>query len=275
MKFTIETITPDRAKAILEDCNAANYRKMSDKTVRRYALDMAHRNWRETGEAIKFTTDGQLADGQQRLAACVMANESFTTAVIRGVESEAVEVMDFGRKRSLDALLARRGEASAMRLASAIGLGWRWETDQLLSSAALSPPEALEWLRRNPEIRDAVRITNSMVSELKIPPSSISVFCYRAQQIDPAEEVQFRQALRSGAGLEQRHPVLVLRHYLLNGVGADRRYRPDSVGFLALFIKAWNFTLQGRNIRTIGWRREGVNREPFPIMLAKPEAARA
>jgi hypothetical protein len=275
MKFAVETITPERARAILDDLNTNNYRKVADPTVRRYALDMANGRWRKTGEAIKFDVEGKLADGQHRLLACVKAGEPFTTAVVLGVEPEAAEVMDFGHKRSLSSVLARRGETDTLRLAAALSLGWRWETDQLTVSAAPSPPEALEWLRRNPGIRAALKTVSAMITELRVPSSSLSVFTYHAQRIDPAEEVAFRQALRSGAGLDQGHPVLALRHLLLHSEPPGRKRPGAAVYLLAIFIKAWNSTMQGHSIRYLSWRREGVSREPFPAMVSPRAEATA
>jgi len=71
-------ITPTHAKYILDNHNP-NTCKMRAEAVKRYAEDMAKGNWKLNGETIKVTPNGQLLDGQHRLAGCVMSGVSFET----------------------------------------------------------------------------------------------------------------------------------------------------------------------------------------------------
>ena len=75
MKVQQSTITPEYAKELL-DYNKKN-RSLSKATVDRYAEDMRKDNWQQNGEAIKIDWDGNLIDGQHRLAACVKSGVSF------------------------------------------------------------------------------------------------------------------------------------------------------------------------------------------------------
>src|SRR5664279_4273925 len=67
----IEVITPSLAATYLE-ANIKN-RKVKEKAVQRYAADMVAGEWMLTGEAIKFSDEGSLLDGQNRLRAIVMS----------------------------------------------------------------------------------------------------------------------------------------------------------------------------------------------------------
>lgn len=115
--MVVMEITPEIAK----DFGAYNdrNRKVSRHTIAAYARDMKARRWRYTGEPIKFSEDGKLLDGQQRLAACILAQTPFETLVIRGIDIEAQRVMDQGRRRTVADNLTIHGYKDATLLAAA------------------------------------------------------------------------------------------------------------------------------------------------------------
>lgn len=82
----VETITPDIAKTMLGE--NVNNRRISHDNVNMFAREMRNGEWRFNGEAIKFSKDGRLLDGQHRLLAVIAADKPLTTLVIRGLEDE-------------------------------------------------------------------------------------------------------------------------------------------------------------------------------------------
>jgi hypothetical protein len=68
MEAKITLITPELAEKFLEK-NSNNYRKLSEKVVKAYQIDMETGNWKFNGDSIKFNKSGQLVDGQHRLTA--------------------------------------------------------------------------------------------------------------------------------------------------------------------------------------------------------------
>ena len=123
MKLTIETVTPEKAASWLEG-NTKN-RKLRLKTVELYAADMRARHWKMTAEPIKFNCDGTLLDGQHRLAACVLSKVPFETAVARGIDSEAQDVMDCGDRRKFSDALHIAGVKNAAATASVVNALYR------------------------------------------------------------------------------------------------------------------------------------------------------
>ncbi|KAF7277615.1 hypothetical protein GWI33_002970, partial [Rhynchophorus ferrugineus] len=79
----VETITPDLARQYLafntHNRNVRSYR------VKGYAADMRDGRWTLNGEAIKFSADGTLLDGQHRLQAVIEADVAVQMLVVRGV----------------------------------------------------------------------------------------------------------------------------------------------------------------------------------------------
>ena len=70
----VETITPDIAKTMLGE--NVNNRRISHDNVNMFAREMRNGEWRFNGEAIKFSKDGRLLDGQHRLLAARRAFRS-------------------------------------------------------------------------------------------------------------------------------------------------------------------------------------------------------
>lgn len=68
-------------------------------TVKEYGNQMKLGKWQETGEALKFATDGTLLDGQHRLDACIKNNIPFITVVVFNLPKKTMEAIDIGKTR--------------------------------------------------------------------------------------------------------------------------------------------------------------------------------
>lgn len=112
------TVTPAIAEAWLK-MNPAN-RNMNAGLVDAYSRDMLAGKWANNGDAIRFKENGNLADGQHRLAACVKSGVSFPAVIVTGVADEDMLTIDMGRKRTLGDHLTIVGEKHANRLAATI-----------------------------------------------------------------------------------------------------------------------------------------------------------
>lgn len=97
------TITPEMAMDIL--LHNHNNRKVNKANVKRISADMKLGNFKLNGETIKIYDDGDLADGQHRLLACVESRVPFQTYIIKGVKKDVLPTIDCGEKRSLAASL--------------------------------------------------------------------------------------------------------------------------------------------------------------------------
>lgn len=106
MKSQVMTITPQIAKEWLQR-NMVN-RRISESRVNQYATDMRLNSWQLNYEAIKFSKNGKLIDGQHRLMACAKANVPFVTYVLFGIE-DGITLFDRGRNRSEADILTIEG----------------------------------------------------------------------------------------------------------------------------------------------------------------------
>ena len=91
-------VTPALAEQWLSG-NSVN-RKIREAAVNQYASDMIAGRWSVTNDAICFSPDGLLLNGQHRLRAVTTSGETVAMLVMRNVPDEAMGHMDAGVKRT-------------------------------------------------------------------------------------------------------------------------------------------------------------------------------
>jgi hypothetical protein len=128
MNTTLKTITPEWAENILKNHNPKN-RIVNDAFVARLARDIKAGAFVTTHQGIAFDTDGNLLDGQHRLAAIVFAKKSVDMLVTTGIDPShkfngtsinTFEVIDSGNKRGTGSMLQMAGFINANRLAACV-----------------------------------------------------------------------------------------------------------------------------------------------------------
>lgn len=103
MRTQVIEITPETAKMWLEK-NTRN-RNLSPVLVSAYTSDMLLGKWSLTHQGIAFYEDGNLADGQHRLAAVVKSGCTIPFLVTFGIEKQSGADIDVHRaRRALDAI---------------------------------------------------------------------------------------------------------------------------------------------------------------------------
>lgn len=258
-------VTPELAQQWLTEANIDN-RKIRPTAVARYARQMRNGHWTWSNDALTFNGSGRLLNGQHRLLACVESKVPFDALVVWGVPSAAQEAMDTGVRRQFSDVLARHGETSAVVLAAAVRIGWQWQTNQLFGlGQTFSFPEGLIWYTHNPSIRRCITPAQNIRNKYKSPIPATAAFMHRIRLIDPDEADRFYKDLYSGENLSKNDPVMALRNWLQNH--ANRTTRPPAPWYLAVFIKAWNGAISGREIRQLSFKRAKANREELPALL--------
>lgn len=115
----IVTMTPEWATRLLLT-NTQN-RKLSKNTVAAMVRDMQNDRWKLNGDAIRIDKQGNLADGQHRLTAAVLADKSFDTLLFTGIETEDRLTIDRGRPRGIgDNLTMAYGVGAGKHVAATV-----------------------------------------------------------------------------------------------------------------------------------------------------------
>ena len=82
-----------------------------------WSLELARRMrlgiWRKNNEVPGFYKDGRLENSQHRLAAVALANYTWTTVVVFGIDLSAITTVDAGKRRDAASALKMDGMAGA------------------------------------------------------------------------------------------------------------------------------------------------------------------
>lgn len=116
----VELITPEKAAALF-DAIPEYQRNLRPTKVAQYASDMELGLWSLNGEPLIIASNGDLIDGQHRIAAIVKANKPIEMMVVRGVEPQAFKTIDKGLARTAADCL--KGTPSAKNVAT-IARAW-------------------------------------------------------------------------------------------------------------------------------------------------------
>ena len=252
--ITVETIRPEVAAAYLLS-NTVN-RKIRPDRVHAYAAAMTAGKWAMTGDPIVFDADGKLIQGQHRLSACVMAEQPFTTAVMRGAGADAYAVMDSGMARQASDVIGHMGLPSSALIAAAakVVLGYRaqaFSDPRNLAIVASRQGIAAEVGARPDDYIAAARTAHTTFIKTRVNGSAIAAFVIIASDISTGSEVEgFIQRLCDGVGLDAGAPELALRSWAINA------YRMNNIDHLSAIARAWNASVAGQPLRLIRrWQR--------------------
>ena len=179
MKTQTKIITPQWASQILETRNPKN-RPISKPFVERMARDMVCGAFATTHQGIAFDENGDLLDGQHRLAAVVKSGKPIemvvTTGIpvkhkLNGVSVNTFELIDGGRKRGAGQMLSMAGFKNANRQAAMVRvlINACARPTSFLSVTTAQTHKALYYLKNSPE--EIVQFGNS--SYLLSPPCGV------------------------------------------------------------------------------------------------------
>jgi hypothetical protein len=225
-------------------------------------------HWRvDTGETLKFDTEGALIDGQNRLYAVVQAGVPVDFDVVYDVPPESMTVIDTGAPRLFGDVLIIGGAGSVRKEVASI-VRWLMLWDLGIprgtgGSVAPTHSEMMERYRLDPGLYEAAAARGRDCSRRGIGNGSMLGVAYVIfRGIDPELTHQFFDILLTGANVAELHPVKTLRDRLLRSK-SDRATRPEQ---LAMCVRAWNAFRAGKTLTTIIITKSGdLTNANFPM----------
>ena len=267
MTMELVTVTPDLAKIWLEG-NVAN-RRIKESQIDRLARDMKLARWIVNGDAIKFSENDRLEDGQHRLLACMQSDAPFETWVAHNCPPRTQESLAGAVPRSFTDQLQMRGYhdphriAGVTRTAASIEVAGRYDPKDRRLTSIFDLSDAFH--NNQEEILSAVRFTVGHyladVSDRRPPPTMIASCLFMFRRHNAKVGDWFVEHLYSQASVGLREPVYLLRRRFSP---RDKLVRLDYRLKWALIIKAYNFTVEGNEIGRLAWRSAGPVKEDFP-----------
>jgi hypothetical protein len=269
----IVDITPDLAL----DWLSANTHNRVLREARAQSLADAIRRgeWVLNGDAIRFSEDGTLLDGQHRLWAIAEAEMTVRSVVVRGLPRETQDTMDHGARRSLSDVLTLRGESSTMVLAASVNYWWRYKNGYVRTpSKRPTVAQAIATLDAHPMLRESGSVLSRARSRFRVQTGPWTTSWYEFHSLDHDAAETFFDRLLDGIGLEEGSPILAMRRWLerqnANQAGGVRY---TSTMLHALLIKAWNAYVRGDHVSQLSWRATGLNAEGFPQVVNPADLA--
>jgi len=263
-------VNAEKAKGWLES-NRRN-RALRRRLVDTYARDMLAGDWVVTGEAIKFSRDGKLIDGQHRLEAILIANETrpdleIPLMVIYGLDPDSQHVMDTGARRTVGDSLALDGIANASFVASTARLVAQYENGDITTNTVqMSTPEIRDWVDAHPSFPDFISRNLRHAQKSPAPsPSGLLAMLWKLTEIDSEMAQDFYTGFATQENLSKGDPRMTL---FLRFVDIRiRREQARARDVMGLMILAWNAYRKGRTLSTLRRPGESWNSSNFPVPI--------
>lgn len=246
-------VTPAIAEKMLGK-NVRN-RHLSARVVERYRRAMVRGEWLVTGEAIKFAANGDLLDGQHRLAAIIESGRTVPVMVVKGLPSVTQDVMDTGRARGVADQLGIAGYPNPASLAAAARLVITYERGELASDRPVSTPETLDMVRGNTLLAHAASRGAPIRKGCDLRPSVAAMTLYELMKVNDVKAQEFFERLTDGANLPTGSPILALRARL-RALRDERTYLPNEA-LASLVFRTWNAWRSGRKLSSLPLYRNG------------------
>lgn len=242
-------------------------RQLVPNVVKTYVQDMLDKNWFQTCDTIKIDKDGYLRDGQHRLTAIVLSQQSQVLTIAYGIDPDSFVAIDTGRGRTGRDIFSLEGEENVVLLAATCRWHYLFHNDLLLHKNWRSPKitnfKLQQTLINNPELRESVKFVSNNTGLRQLFSPSMMAFChFLFTKIDAAASGDFFESLDSGANLLPDSPILKLRYrFFTNRV--QRYKKDDAPTMLAFTIKTWNAFRRGESKNKLIWTKN--SKMPMPI----------
>lgn len=251
MKITEQLISPEQAKKYLEKTKLN--RKLSLNNVDYLCMQMKSGSWMQTGDSIKFGSDGSLLDGQHRLSAIVKYGEPVKVMVVEGLNPEVFQVLDTGKSRSAADVLSATGFKSSHNLAALARSIILYQNGRYTSSSGPNRNVAtnksiLEFVKKHDELGEMLMFcANDVYYHFRfIPLSALGMIYYTLTKKNASKCDEFFQKYAQGIDLAESNPIRHLREKLMkDSVNKSKLNQRDKA---ALMIYTWNNFIQNKRI---------------------------
>jgi len=254
-KFEVMDITPDMAKKILAHRNKNN-RPIRYTHLEKLSEAIEKDEWKVTNQGIAFDADGNLIDGQHRLAAILQTRKTVKMMVATNMDANIFDVVDTGSKRStgdaLDILGSEHGRTVSAALK--IYICYQKFPEKAWSGAAIQQPSTSDVIAiykdRQDEIEALLSVIKKKHRNFKCFSMSLglvlSILLLDAGWSD-MQIWEFWDCVTLGANLPPDSVVLSFRNQLSDPHFRKRHYGTQRY-MLNAFIKCFNSYITNESI---------------------------
>lgn len=223
LKTRLITVTPNMAAKFLAKSRwnkktASQNRNISNGVVVKYIRTIKRGEW-NSYPGLHFDSKNRLVDGHHRLHAIIASGKPVQLYVVSGLTDAMVECLDTGRKRSL-----------AERQGMFLSMNYRTERNSWLSVGAEMLVGRRISLFDFHDYNDWEKIfgeglewaVTALAGDHGLRSSGVAGAMMFAYHTDPQAVMEFADKVRSGAGLVEGEPALVLLNHMRRNIAGSR-----------------------------------------------------
>ena len=250
----MEVISPEKAKHMLNVM--VDNRPLSKSVVSRYAKEMKQGRWiYDNGDTISIS-NGNIIDGQHRLAACVESEIPFQVYVVTNVDKNTFTHKDIGKTRTGSDSLAVMGYSNCTKLAAAARIVNQYETGKRLgTSGRISNEGVLLTVERNPELDLWVRLSEKYRKDLLVPGGLVAGMFYLFSLSNKEMAYLFLDEFAVGENIKKGNPAKTLRDTYIRALrspGSSPFIGSEGRSYIAESMTiAWNAYVKGLELKLI------------------------
>jgi hypothetical protein len=269
MKTNEILITPNVANEFL--LINKNNRPVNNNYVNKLSAIMKSGMWNEnTGESIKVCINGDLIDGQHRLLAIIKSGVSLKFMVVYELPVSAFEVIDQGKKRSVNDVLFCMGIGNGKRLSEVVRNVDKLINGKILNNdsggTGLTPKNILMILNSDfDSYNESMNYGRSQYEQGNIGSMSFyGALHYILKDKHKLLCEKFIENVATGINIKSaKCPSYVLRQRLI--MEKAQNVSKMSRGIMGvLYIKAWNAFILGKQINCLKFAK---NEEELPKLI--------
>ncbi len=307
------TFTPAEMREALE-VSVCNTRPVQTSIVEKYRTRMRKGQWRITHQGVAIDWHGCVLDGRQRMKAAIAEDMDLTIYVTYGMDPSTFFAMDDGKNRtSADAISmadlhwftttedGKRKELKPTRTALAAAVALCLNLDYRNPDGTMKPRYELELnLYSREDLVNGLRVLDEDGTSEEGPYFDLGYYTSHAGDLRRHAHMTMTAAyvamfmahrahpggphgiwhnqLITGANLAAKSPALklikALANQATNGRRANSRGGMTSLGQYAIYTKAWNAFLAGKNVDQLKWREDEEVPMPYNPYAAAPSRRR-
>lgn len=293
MQVRVEQVGPKMAQEWIDRSHNVSQRSLSRRRVERLAHAIIEGQWQLTHQAVALNAEGEVLDGQHRLAAIVAAGQELGTdfevplLVAYEADPSTFDVIDTGAARSTADTLKIAGYTRTPVLAATVRAVMTYDQikgttkDWSNASGRLTTSDIVEFLevkankqRAHAALDIGFRVSGAVGRhgiQTGIAASAWVAMIQGNRGALGADAMhEFFERLSDGAMLASRSPILALRRWIIGDNGFARTpvaYRRQMA--MATVIKSMNDWAVQRERGVVSYK---VGLEAMPVLLTRKEA---
>ena len=263
----VREVTPVMAALIFKEHNGHN-REFSYSKALYYAQAMERGDWKINHQGVAFYADGNLADGQHRFAAVLMANKPQRFVVMASFDDDAFDTIDIGKIRNAGDALFLRGVADPAVKAAIVRVVMAYEHKQK-TGRFLTPTviEVEKFVKDESRIGTVIEMARTITKNCSDPcmseneTAAAALLLLRGGYTENAVS-GYLSAIQLGVADHEGAVVIDLgRQFMKARISERRVHRMNKEHKLALLCKGAQLHVLDKTVRSLKW---DPKKEPMP-----------